>query len=250
MLKLADLFKIFLYVKIFECFYFFDIGLTKKVSDINMHTILNCLRQAVIEFDFVAIPNIMAQAINTIPNTQEILQDGLVSAMSTVGEKFETQEYFLPELMASAQAMNQALEILKPHLQKQQTSKPQTKFLLGTVYGDLHDIGKNIVKVVLTGINIEVIDLGKNVPCAEFISAVQKYRPHLLGMSALLTTTMMQMSIVINELERYGLRQDIKILVGGAAVTKEFAQEIGADCYCANAFEAVSFIKNFDSNKT
>jgi len=174
------------------------------------------------------------------PNT--IIMEGLTAGMNVVGEKYETKEYFIPDMLASAEATAAAMEILEPHLAESGiTSKG--KIILATVKGDLHDIGKNIVGLLLKGAGYEVMDLGSDVPTEKIVGAVREGSPQLLGLSALLTTTMRMMGETIVGLEQAGLRDKVKVLVGGAAVSQDFADEIGADAYGTDGFHAVRLVE-------
>ena len=163
-------------------------------------------------------------------------------AMDEVGARFERSEYFVPELLLSARAMKAGMELLRPLLAAR-GSEPVGRVVIGTVKGDLHDIGKNLVAALLEGGGFEVHDLGVNVPPEKFIDAVKLYDAQILGMSALLTTTMLSMKAPIASLESAGLRDTVKVLVGGAPITADFARQIGADGYGANAVEAVAIAK-------
>lgn len=167
-----------------------------------------------------------------------IISTSLIPAMDIVGEKFEKNEFFLPELLVAARAMESCMEILQPLLVKSGV-KPTGVALLGTVKGDLHDIGKNIVGAMLKGAGFEVIDLGRDVTPEKFALEIQKKEPQLLGLSALLTTTMRSMKDTIEVLKKKGLREKVKIMVGGAPLTQSYADEIGADGYAPDAAVAV-----------
>ena len=174
------------------------------------------------------------------PNT--IIMEGLTAGMNVVGEKYETKEYFIPDMLASAEATAAAMEILEPHLAESGiTSKG--KIILATVKGDLHDIGKNIVGLLLKGAGYEVMDLGSDVPTEKIVGAVREGSPQFLGLSALLTTTMRMMGETIASLEQVGLRDKVKVLVGVAAVSQDFADEIGADAYGTDRFHAVRLVE-------
>lgn len=167
----------------------------------------------------------------------DILNQGMISAMTEVGALFETQEIFVPEMLVAARAMKQGIELLRPHLIAADV-QPIGRVVIGTVRGDLHDIGKNLVSMMLEGAGFEVIDLGVDTPADKFVEAVRTHQPHLLGMSALLTTTMPQMRTTIQALEQAGLRSQVVVMVGGAPVTNVFAEDIGADIYAADASTA------------
>lgn len=161
---------------------------------------------------------------------EAIMREALISAMDEVGDLFQQGEYFVPELLVAARAMKHGLEILKPQL-VQTGVEPMGKALMGTVKGDLHDIGKNLVIMALEGAGFEVIDLGTDVDPEKFVEAVREHKPQVIGLSALLTTTMLTMKEIIEAIKAAGLRNQVKIMIGGAPVSQEFADEIGADFY-------------------
>ncbi len=169
----------------------------------------------------------------------EILNQGLIAAMSEVGKQFEIGRIYVPEMLIAARAMQTGLAILKPHL-VENGIKATGRVVVGTVKGDLHDIGKNLVAMMLEGAGFEVIDLGTNVSPEKFVAAVQDHRPNIICMSALLTTTMKNMNLTVKALQESGVRENVKVLVGGAPVTQTFAEEIGADGYAPDASRAVS----------
>jgi 5-methyltetrahydrofolate--homocysteine methyltransferase len=173
----------------------------------------------------------------------QILNEGMIAAMAEVGERFEKGEYFVPEMLIAARAMQQGLLILKPHLQ-QSDLVSQGKVAIGTVKGDLHDIGKNLVSMMLEGAGFEMVDLGTDVSAEKFLETVKNASIDVIAMSALLTTTMPQMKTVIEVLKEAGLRDQVKVIIGGAPVTETYAQEIGADGYAADASRAVKLTKN------
>lgn len=173
----------------------------------------------------------------------EILNAGMIAAMAEVGERFEQGDYFAPEMLVSARAMQQGLSILKPHLQ-QVDLVSQGKVVIGAVKGDLHDIGKNLVIMMLEGAGFEVIDLGINVPSDMFIEAINQEGAEIVAMSSLLTTTKPNMKVVIDSLSDAGVRDQVKVIIGGAPVTQDFADEIGANGYAADASRAVKLAKS------
>jgi uroporphyrinogen decarboxylase len=178
------------------------------------------------------------QALEQGYTPQDVIADGVVPAMTIVGEKFETAEFFLPEMMAAALAARGILEVLRPKLAAAH-AEPLARIVIGTVKGDLHDIGKNLVCMMMEGAGFEVIDLGPDVPAEKFIAAIQEHKPEVVGLSALLTTTAPMMRIILRSLQQAGVRDGVKVLVGGAAVSAEFADEIGADAYAPDAGAAV-----------
>jgi 5-methyltetrahydrofolate--homocysteine methyltransferase len=173
---------------------------------------------------------------------ETILKEGLIAAMAEVGRLFEANEYFVPEMLVAARAMQNGLALLKPHLAAGGAT-PMGKVIVGTVKGDLHDIGKNLVAMMLEGSGFEVVDLGTDVSPDKFVKAVIEHKPNVIGMSALLTTTMPSMGNTVKALEEAGLRENVKVMVGGAPVTDEFAKKIGADGYSPDASSAVRLAK-------
>jgi 5-methyltetrahydrofolate--homocysteine methyltransferase len=167
-----------------------------------------------------------------------IMRDGLIAAMSVVGEKYSSGEFFLPQMMIAARAMTEVVPVLKPHLIGEAAAS-RGKAVLGTVQGDFHDIGKNIVRMMLEGGGYEVIDLGVDVTADKFIEAIRKEAPQFVLMSALITLTMEGMRRTIAALEEAGLRSSVRVGVGGAPLTHKYAAEIGADFYCEDAYECV-----------
>ncbi|MFC1971129.1 corrinoid protein [Chloroflexota bacterium] len=184
---------------------------------------------------------------NNIP-LEDIISEGLTSGMQIVGEKFSSKEYFIPDMLASAEAVGAAMDILKPLLEESNV-ETKGKFIIATVKGDIHDIGKNIVAILLKGSGYEVNDLGIDVPEDKIVSVVREENPNYLGLSALLTTTMVEMGVVIKALEENSLRDKVKVLIGGAAVSDDYAKEIGADAYCLDGFQAVNALEAFEANR-
>ena len=172
-----------------------------------------------------------------------ILFDALIPSLEEVGDLFEQGEFFVPEMLVAANAMSGAMKILKP-LIAETGAKPVGKFLMGTVKGDVHDIGKNLCNIMLEGAGFEVIDLGVNVPPERFVEAITEHQPDAVGMSAFLTTTMPMCKTNIEAIDAAGLRNQIKILVGGAPVTQEYAELVGADGYAPDASSTVRLTKS------
>lgn len=175
-------------------------------------------------------------------SAQEVLKEGLLPGMDRVGKDFKADILFLPEVLIAAKAMHAGMEVLGPLLSETDRAGLGT-FLIGTVQGDLHDIGKNLVAMMLQGAGIEVIDLGIDITADGFVDAIREYRPQILGLSSLLTTTMGQMKTALENLEEAGLRDSVKVMIGGAPVTQEFADEIGADGYGSDAVSAVELAR-------
>jgi 5-methyltetrahydrofolate--homocysteine methyltransferase len=181
-------------------------------------------------------------------NAQDILQRGMIAAMEVIGERFKAGDVFIPEMLLSARAMDEALSVLGPYLASDK-KEVSGKALIGTVRGDMHDIGKNLVVTMLRGVGFEVRDMGINVPTEEIVRQAQEHKPDILGLSALLTTTMPEMKKVIDALTAKGLRDNIKVMVGGAPVNDKFARDISADGYAPDAGEAVTLAKRLMGNK-
>ncbi len=171
----------------------------------------------------------------------------LTEGMEEVGAKHESGEYLIPDMLASAESVGAAMDILEPHLKEDDEDKAAT-ILISTVEGDLHDIGKNIVITMLKGAGYNVIDLGINISSDKIVEAVKKHEAAFLGLSALLTTTMVHMETVIKKLKEAGIRDTVKVLVGGAPTSVEFAEKIGADAYCRDAFDAIEKIKEMEKS--
>lgn len=173
-----------------------------------------------------------------------VIEEGYVTGMTEVGRLFQTGEYFLPNLMAAAEAMKVALRVLDPALKAHKAKRKMPgRVVLGTVEGDMHDIGKNIVGSMLVAANFEVIDLGVDVPGEKFLDVVKKVKPDILGLSCLLTTALPNQKNIVEDLEKTKELQDVKLMVGGAAVTNEWAIEISADAYAEDAVTAVTVAK-------
>jgi 5-methyltetrahydrofolate--homocysteine methyltransferase len=173
----------------------------------------------------------------------EILNTGMLSAMEIIGERFKDGSVFIPEVLLSARALNEALKVLEPHLAGKKLGK-NAKIMVGTVLGDLHDIGKNMVLTMLKGVGYDTVDLGVNVKVESFVQLVLEHKPQVLGLSALLTTTMPQMKLVIEALKEAGLRDQLKVIVGGAPVNHKFANDIGADGYAQDGGEVITVVKS------
>jgi 5-methyltetrahydrofolate--homocysteine methyltransferase len=200
------------------------------------------LHDAVITADAIASRTLTAHALSEGIDPLRLVNESLVPAMDEVGRRFENNEYFVPELLIAARAMKAALELIRPLLSAR-GDKPLGRVAIGTVKGDLHDIGKNLVASLLEGGGFEVIDLGVNVSPERFIATVQEKGATIVAMSALLTTTMPAMKTIIEAMKQAGVREKVKVLVGGAAVTQKYADEIGADGYSENAVGAVALAK-------
>ena len=196
-----------------------------------------------------AIQGHIEEALHQGTTAEDILHTGMLPVMEDFGEAFKAGTVFIPEVLLAARAMNAGLAVLEPHL-SQTGTREQGKVLLGTVFGDLHDIGKNLVGMMLRGVGFEIRDIGTNVPADEFVRQVSEYKPDILGMSALLSTTMGQMDTVIQALESSGLRQGTKVVIGGAAVSQNYAETIGADGYAPDAGEAITLFRRLLGGRT
>jgi len=183
-------------------------------------------------------------ALENGESAEIILKDGLIQAMDRVGIKFKNGEIYIPELLIAARAMHAGMAILKPILSKSSTTLAK-RVIIGTVKGDLHDIGKNLVIMMLEGGGFEIVDLGIDVSSDKFIEAIKEHRPQVVGMSALLTTTMRERNNTIQAIEWAGLRNQVKTVVGGAPLTEKFAKEIGVDGYTPDATLAMDRVKSF-----
>ena len=190
------------------------------------------------------VKEMVAQAIEEGGSPSQILNEGLLEGMNVIGEKFKNNEVYVPEVLVAARAMNMGLEVLKPHLQASGV-EAKGKVCIGTVQGDLHDIGKNIVKMMLEGKGLEVIDLGVDVPATTFVQTAKEQNCQVICLSALLTTTMDVMREVVEEAEKQGIRDSVKIMVGGAPINDDFCKKIGADCYTSDAASAATAAVEF-----
>jgi 5-methyltetrahydrofolate--homocysteine methyltransferase len=204
---------------------------------------LQTVYNAVLDGDAAGAKNAVQAALGEGIPAETVLKDGLIAAMGEVGRLFEENEYFVPEMLVAARAMQGGLMLLKPHLADAGAASAG-KVIVGTVKGDLHDIGKNLVAMMLEGSGFEVIDLGTDVTPDKFVKAVMEHKPQVVGMSALLTTTMPTMTGTIKALEEAGLREHVKVMIGGAPVTDGFAKQIGADGYSPDASSAVRLAKS------
>jgi len=200
------------------------------------------LRQAVLLGDFHAVGEITKSALESGLSPSDLLDQALIPAMDIVGSEYECGVRFIPEMLVSAEAMKESMIILRPLLSESGVA-PKGRILIGTVEGDLHDIGKDLVTTMLEGAGFEVIDLGVEVSADRFVEAVLEAEPDIVALSALLTTTMVHMPEVIDRLTKAGLRSSVMIIVGGAPVTKVYADQIGADGYADDAAAAVTMVQ-------
>ncbi len=208
-----------------------------------MSKILDEIRYGIIEGKADYVVSQVQQALDNDLDSSDILNEGLIAAMAEVGRRYEAKEFFVPEMLIAARAMKKGMNVLKPHLVSSNV-KPRGTVIAGTVKGDLHDIGKNLVCVMLEGSGFEIHDLGVDVSAEQFLEALQSRQANIVAMSALLTTTMIQMRETLQALKESGVRNQVKVLIGGAPVNERFASEIGADGYAPDAYQSVSVAKS------
>jgi len=209
---------------------------------------LSRIRDAIVNLDIDNIGRLCEEAVKAGVPAYEVVMDGMAKGMEIVGEKYERNEYFLAELIMAGETMKEGMKVLEPYLKAGELKKIG-KVVIGTVRGDLHDIGKNIVATLLSAAGFEVVDLGVDVSPEKFVEAVKENNPDIVGMSALLTTTMVEMEEVIKALKESGLRDKVKVIIGGAPITEEFAKKIGADAAAKDAVEGVNICKSWVARK-
>jgi len=207
---------------------------------------LKQLHDAIIEGNAPVARKVTEQALADKLDPQMLVQQYMIPAMAEVGRRYEAGDYFVPELLIAARAMKGSLQLLRPLLAAG-GAQPAGRVAIGTVKGDLHDIGKNLVAAMLEGAGYEIIDLGVDVPPDRFISAVKEKRADFIAMSALLTTTMTSMKTTIDAIKAAGIRSQVRIMIGGAPVTQKYADEIGADGYSSNANGAVALVRKLQA---
>lgn len=205
-------------------------------------SVLDDLCQSVITGNAAKAEEFTQTALTSGVTPVEVLNKGLIAGMNVVGEKFKKNEYYVPEVLIAARAMKTGMKILRPKL-TETGIQPEGRLVIGTIKGDLHDIGKNLVAMMMEGAGYEVIDLGVDVTPEKYIAAIKEHKAQVIGMSALLTTTMMNMKETIERLKSVGIRDEVKVIVGGAPLTQNFAEEIGADGYSPDAASAVDLVK-------
>jgi len=201
------------------------------------------ISEDVITGDFKHIKKLTKQALDVGAKPQEILEKGLLPGMDVVGQRFKKCEIWVPEVLRSALTMHSAMDIIRPLLSESHTAGTGI-LVIGTVEGDLHDIGKNLVTMMFEGAGFKVVDMGVNVKPQGFVDAVKEHKPNILGLSSLLTTTMPKIEETINAVKEGGIRDRIKVMAGGAPVTQDFSDRIGADAYGSNAITAVEKAKS------
>lgn len=204
--------------------------------------LLDEIRACIIDGQWERSEELTKQALEQSLSPSDVLNGALIPAMDEVGVRFQSNDFFLPEVLIAAKAMNSAMEILKPLLTRAE-AKPRGIIVIGTVQGDRHDIGKNLVAMMMEGAGFEVIDLGVDVSPEQFVKAVEEHHPDIVAMSALLTTTMPSMKETLDALEGAGLKESVKTMIGGAPVSLSFAEEIGADAHAPDSASAVAKMK-------
>lgn len=209
----------------------------------NNEEIIKALYDQTLMGNAPAVLELTEQALGMGIGPDSILFDALIPSLEEVGARFERGDYFVPEMLIAGKAMSGALNILRPLLAETGAESVGT-YVMGTVKGDVHDIGKNLVNIMLEGAGFTVIDLGVQTPPEKFIAAIQEHKPDIVGMSAFLTTTMPMFKVNIHEITKAGLRDEVLIMVGGAPVTQEYADAVGADGYAADASTAVRLAKD------
>ena len=213
-----------------------------------MSTDLGKISDTLVKGDIEELKNLTNQALSDKMEASDILNQGLLPGMDTVGQRWKEGEMFMPEVLRCAKAMSGAMDLIRPHLTEGELGEAGT-IVIGTVAGDLHDIGKDLAAMMFEGAGYKVINIGIDQPNENFVEAVKEHKPDVLGMSALLTTTMPRMGEVINSLKEAGIRDQVAVIIGGAPVTQEFADEINADLYAPNAGSATDKVKEFFEKK-
>lgn len=200
------------------------------------------IKKAVVGFETEKVKELVREILEKGIEPKEILEQGLIAGMKEVGRLFETKEYYVPEVLLASEAFYAGFELVRPLIAKTEAAK-KGRIVIGVVQGDIHDIGKNIVKVMLEASGYEIIDLGKDVPNEMFIETVAQQQPQILALSSLMTTTMTQMETIIKILNKKKFRKNVKVIIGGAPVNQEYANKIGADGYAQDASGAVRLVE-------
>jgi 5-methyltetrahydrofolate--homocysteine methyltransferase len=208
-----------------------------------MEKIMESIYKGVLDGNQQLVAQQVTDALQAGLSPDVILKDGLIAAMNEVGQLFESGEYYVPEMLIAARAMQAGLKLLKPTLVDSGV-KASGRVVIGTVAGDLHDIGKNLVGMLLEGAGFEVVDLGTDVQPEAYVNAVREHKPNIVALSALLTTTMPSMQAIIKALDAAGLRKQVKVIIGGAPVTQEYANRVGADGFGSDASQAVKVARS------
>lgn len=212
------------------------------MTDSKKQMLLEQLDNCVLEMEDEEVIHVAQAYVDAGYDAFEGIMDGLCVGMEKAGKLYEEGEYFVIELLGCSDAMYEGMDVLKTHLKKDQLEK-KVAIVIGVVEGDTHDIGKNLVKAMLEATGCDVYDLGRDVPPADFVAKAKEVGAGIIGLSTLMTTTMYQMKTVVDLLEEAGIRDQVKVMIGGGPVSAKFAREIGADCYTANAAEAAAWVK-------
>jgi corrinoid protein of di/trimethylamine methyltransferase len=220
------------------------VELSSEVTAVDKRAILDKLRDAIVKFDFDEVKQTCNEALQEGIPAYEIVMEGMAKAMETVSQKYECGDFFLSELIMAGETMKEGMKILEPHLEAGDRSS-RGKVVIGTVEGDLHDIGKNIAATLLKASGFDVIDLGADVSSGKFVRQLQDSKAQILGMSALLSTTMVKMADTVDAIVKAGIRGKVKVIIGGAAVNAEYATEIGADAAAKDAVDGVAICKSW-----
>lgn len=202
-------------------------------------TSFDAISKAVTEGQDAEAERLVEQALSDNLPPLEILQKGVVNGITKAGEMWKANEYFLPDVILAADAFKAAMRLLEPRLKEAKGGRPKGKIVIGVVEGDMHDLGKSLVGAMLSSAGFDVIDLGIDTSVSRFIKAIEEHKPDIIGMGAYMTTTMLQMKIIIAELEKQGLRKNMKVMVGGVPTSQEFADEIGADAWGKDALDTM-----------
>ena len=211
-------------------------------------SVLNEISELVIKGNIAGVKGKVAEAVEQKLDPNVILNEGLMPGINEIGDRFAKGQVFVPHLLLSAKAMNAGVEIIQPLLPNAGDTTIGTA-VVGTVKGDLHDIGKNLVALMMKSVNLKVIDLGANVSGEQFIAAIKEHKPDVVGLSALLTTTMNEQGHIIEQFKAAGVRDDVKVMIGGAPVTQMWADKIGADAFTTDAAEASRWAKNYVTSR-
>ena len=211
-------------------------------------SVLNEISELVIKGNIAGVKGKVSEAVEHKLDPNVILNEGLMPGINEIGDRFAKGQVFVPNVLLSAKAMNAGVEIIQPLLANAGDTTIGTA-VVGTVKGDLHDIGKNLVALMMKSVNLKVIDLGANVSGEQFIAAIKEHKPDVVGLSALLTTTMNEQGHIIEQFKAAGVRDDVKVMIGGAPVTQMWADKIGADAFTTDAAEASRWAKNYVTSR-
>ncbi len=209
--------------------------------------ILNNMVEAVLGMEEEKLEELVKKALSEGISADTILFDGLTRGLRELGEKFSAGELFIPHMMLGAEMVQKSIKVIEPKLAADESAEKKARVIIGTVEGDLHDLGKNLVVTMLSASGFEVIDLGRDVPNVEFVKKARELKPCILGMSALMTTTMIRQREVIEELRKEGIKNEVKVILGGAPISSEWAKDIGADAYGEDAIQAVAEAKKLSA---